>query len=218
MSRLSLFQVYKKLLDVHGPQDWWPGETDFEIMVGAVLTQNTSWTNVEKAITNLRMEAVLDAGKISAMSHKKLAALLVPVGYFNLKATRLKNFCDWYRNIYEVQELHRLQTDDLRKELLGINGVGPETADDILLYAFSRPIFVIDMYTRRLFKRLGFIEGEPVYDELRLWFEKKLARHENKVQIFNEYHALIVHHAKYFCSAKPKCNDCCLNRSCLKRY
>lgn len=181
-------------------------------MVGAILTQNTSWTNVEKAITNLNRNEALSCHKIIKMSDEKLAELLRPVGYFNVKARRLKNFCNWYQASNKPEQKN---TECLRKELLSINGVGPETADDMLLYAFDRPVFVIDAYTRRLFSRLELIEVKEGYEKLRLWFETKLKRVENKVALFNEYHALIVQHAKAHCrSKKPLCETCCLKVSC----
>ena len=207
------YQIYKRLFKQYGPQHWWPADTAFEVMVGAILTQNTSWTNVEKAIVNLKKEKALNCNKIVAMQEQQLASLLKPVGYFNVKARRLKNFCHWYQN---TQQPQKNDTEKLRKELLAINGVGPETADDMLLYAFHRPVFVIDAYTRRLFTRLGLIEGEPNYEELRQWFEKKLQRVDDKVRVFNEYHGLIVQHAKQHCTArKPLCETCCLKRVCV---
>lgn len=209
---LTPYQVYQRLFKQYGQQQWWPADSPFEVMVGAILTQNTSWTNVEKAISNLKKEKLLACKKIVKMSERRLASLLKPVGYFNVKARRLKNFCDWYQAVTKPDQL---TTDSLRTELLSINGVGPETADDMLLYAFERPVFVIDAYTRRLFSRLDLIEEEAGYEELRIWFEKKLKRHNNKVNLFNEYHALIVRHAKEHCSVrKPVCETCCLKRFC----
>jgi endonuclease-3 related protein len=208
---LTPFQIYQRLIKYYGHQHWWPADSPFEVMVGAVLTQNTSWTNVEKAINNLSQQKLLDCTKIVSISEKKLASHIRPVGYFNVKAKRLKNFCIWYQN----NNTESMSTDQLRHELLSINGVGPETADDILLYACERPVFVIDAYTRRLFQRLGLIEGEENYEELRHWFEEKLKRHEHKVSLFNEYHALIVRHAKEHCRARtPLCEGCCLNDAC----
>ena len=215
MANLTFKQVFQRLLRQYGPQDWWPGDTAFEIMVGAVLTQNTSWTNVERAIENLKQQDALSLSRIIAMSHAQLARLLTPAGYFNVKATRLKNYCLWYESQGGLSKLKRLSTETLRESLLSVNGVGPETADDILLYAFDRPVFVIDAYTRRLFTRLGLVEGGESYEELRRIFETKLVRVKDKLGVFNEYHALIVHHAKYFCRTKPKCQECCLQRCCV---
>ena len=209
---LTPYQIYQRLFKQYGRQHWWPADSPFEVMVGAILTQNTSWTNVEKAIVNLKRERLLTCNKLVKMSEKQLASLLRPVGYFNVKARRLKNFCDWYQTVKNPEQI---VTASLRSELLSIIGVGPETADDMLLYAFNRPVFVIDAYTRRLFYRLGLIDEGIEYEELRQWFETKLNRHKNKVKLFNEYHALIVRHAKNHCSArKPVCETCCLNDKC----
>ena len=209
---LTPYRIFQKLLKQYDYQYWWPANSPFEVMVGAILTQNTSWTNVEKAIINLNKNKALSCHKIIKMSDENLAELLRPVGYFNVKARRLKNFCNWYQTSNNSEQTN---TDCLRRELLSINGVGPETADDILLYAFRRPVFVIDAYTRRLFSRLELIEDNKSYEELRSWFETKLKRVKNKVALFNEYHALIVQHAKAHCRArKPLCETCCLKRSC----
>ena len=210
----KFIQVFDRLYAAYGPQRWWPGETPFEIMVGAVLTQNTSWTNVVKGIDNLKVNQALHPQIILDTHHKRLASWLKPVGYFNVKARRLKNYCDWYLAEGELKELARQDTLPLRDNLLSVNGVGPETADDILLYAFERPVFVIDAYTRRLFSRLGYAGEEQDYESLRRTFENKLQKQANKVQLFNEYHALIVNHAKYYCKNKPLCEHCCLKRVC----
>lgn len=207
-------QIFEVMHNCYGPQHWWPGDTPFEIMLGAVLTQNTSWSNVEKAITVLKTNGVLNPQAIVNTLHKHLAKWLTPVGYFNLKATRLHAYCNWYIESGEFTQLNKLDTIELRKALLSVKGVGPETADDILLYAFSRPVFVIDAYTRRLFSRLGYIDGDEAYETLRSHFEKSLNKQVNKVELFNEYHALIVHHAKYFCKSSPLCSKCCLRKSC----
>lgn len=183
-------------------------------MLGAILTQNTSWVNVERAIASLKRERALSARAISRLSHAHLARLLTPVGYFNVKASRLHNFCRWYLQQGGVGRLQRLETLELRKRLLSINGVGPETADDILLYAFARPVFVIDAYTRRLFARLELIDGKESYEDLRSLFERRLSRVRDKPTVFNEFHALIVQHAKQACRRRPCCTHCCLSASC----
>jgi endonuclease-3 related protein len=210
----KFMQVFDRLYAAYGPQQWWPGDTPFEIMVGAVLTQNTSWTNVERGIENLKTNRALHPQTIIDTHHKRLASWLKPVGYFNVKAKRLKNYCSWYLAEGELKQLSRLETELLRENLLSVNGVGPETADDILLYAFERPVFVIDAYTRRLFARLGYVAGDEDYETLRQIFEKELNRQTEKVPLFNEYHALIVNHAKYFCKTKPACAACCLKSIC----
>jgi len=207
-------QIYDVMFDNYGPQHWWPGDTPFEIMVGAVLTQNTAWTNVEKAITHLKSNRALTPQTIVDTHHKRLASWLKPVGYFNVKATRLKSFCHWYLDAGQFKQLDKLDTATLREALLSVKGVGPETADDILLYAFARPVFVIDAYTRRLFSRLGYINGDEGYETLRATFEKKLQKQADPIQLFNEYHGLIVWHAKYFCKTKPVCEACCLRKYC----
>jgi len=206
--------IFDKMYNSYGPQHWWPGETAFEIMLGAVLTQNTSWTNVEKAISALKANNALDPKTITNTKHEELASWLTPVGYFNVKATRLQSYCNWYLNSGQYEKLNTYSTIELRKALLSVNGIGPETADDILLYAFSRPVFVIDAYTRRLFSRLDYINGDEKYETLRAEFESQLRQQKNKIQLFNEYHGLIVHHAKYFCKTKPGCHDCCLRKHC----
>ncbi len=205
-------RVYERLYEAHGPQHWWPGETPFEIMVGAILTQNTAWTNVERAIANLKRARALSPRAIVAAEPERLGEWLRPSGYFNIKARRLRNFCTWYLERGGLSRLRRLDTQALRHAVLSVNGVGPETADDILLYAFERPVFVIDAYTRRLFSRLGMISGEEGYETLRHAFEHALGP---DVALFNEYHALIVVHAKDICrKKKPSCGDCVLKRGC----
>lgn len=209
-----LLAVYRRLLAAHGPQHWWPGDSMFEIMVGAVLTQNTAWTNVEKAIANLKTAQALSPEAIVAAPHRRLAAWLKPSGYFNVKAKRLRAFCEWLIQQGGAKRLARRPTQTLRRQLLDVHGIGPETADDILLYAFKRPVFVIDAYTRRLFQRLGVIEGEEAYEALRNRFEISLP---SDTQLFNEYHALIVAHAKYVCRKRPLCHSCQLAALCVSR-
>lgn len=209
-----LMAVYRRLHAAHGPQQWWPGDSTFEIMVGAVLTQNTAWTNVEKAIANLKLAQALSPEVIIAVPHRRLASWLKPSGYFNIKAKRLRAYCEWLIRKGGVKRLAQLPTIALRDELLQVHGIGPETADDILLYAFHRPVFVIDAYTRRVFKRLGLIEGNEDYETLRELFEKSLV---TDVQLFNEYHALIVAHAKDACRPRPRCDACKLGTLCPAR-
>jgi endonuclease-3 related protein len=214
LTRAALLWVFRRLLRVHGPQHWWPGETPFEIMVGAILTQNTSWTNVERAIDALSAAGMLDPQQIVAARKMRVARLIRPSGYFNLKAERLRAYCRWYLEHGGYPRLRRWSTDRLRRALLAVHGVGPETADDILLYAFGRPVFVIDAYTRRLFSRLGQLDGSAPYDTLRLGFESTLGPDE---ALFNQYHALIVAHAKDVCRPKPRCTVCCLAGRCPGR-
>lgn len=214
MSQLRVYQIYRRLLAAYGPQSWWPADSDFEVMIGAILTQNTSWVNVERAIANLKQARVLSAASIATIPVSRLARLLKPAGYFNLKATRLKNYCRWLRAQGGQRKLQHLPTPVLREALLEINGIGPETCDAILLYAFRRPVFVIDAYTRRVFSRMGMVENTIGYEPLRAWFESRLSRVRQKVPVFNEYHALVVEHAKQCCRSTPLCHACCLQAVC----
>jgi len=229
MSRRRFLTVYEHLLRHHGPQRWWPGETPFEIMVGAVLTQNTAWTNVEKAVANLKAHDLLDPERMVSVPVRRLATRIKPAGYFNVKAERLRNVCRWYLDRGGHTRLSRWRTDRLRESLLSVNGVGPETADDILLYAFHRDVFVIDAYTRRLFSRLGLVEAGHGYEDMRRRFESQIRRERSAADgpgrsprvhkkalagIFNEYHALIVNHGKDVCKVRPRCGECCLRRHC----
>ncbi len=207
----KLNSIYTRLSSAFGEQQWWPAETDFEVMVGAILTQNTAWTNVERAIANLKTEGELTADRMAAIEHAKLAQLIKPSGYFNIKAKRLQNFCRWYIAHGGYESLAKLDTETLRKGLLSVNGIGPETADDILLYAFERPIFVIDAYTKRLLLRLGLIQGDENYHQLQALFHRHTVA---DVNTYNQYHALIVQHAKANCRVKPQCEGCCLRRQC----
>ena len=207
--------VYWRLHAAHGPQHWWPGDSTFEIMVGAVLTQNTAWTNVEKAIANLKAAKALSPETIAATPLRRLAAWLKPSGYFNIKAKRLRSMCAWLIHKGGTRKIARLPTGALRAELLQVHGIGPETADDILLYAFQRPVFVIDAYTRRLFTRLGLTGADKTYEELRAFFEHALTQQgEHKTRLFNQYHALIVAHGKQACRPRPLCSGCCLASLC----
>jgi len=215
---MTFLSVYKTLFKHYGPQHWWPGETAFEMMVGAVLTQNTAWSNVEKAIVNLKQVNALTAEKISAMPAAELGVLIRSAGYFNVKAKRLQNFCSWFLGLGGEKALNALDDVELRNGLLSVNGVGPETADDMVLYAFNRPVFVIDAYTRRIFSRLGLVTGDEGYENLRHQFESQLSSKikqcDELVNIYNEYHALIVLHAKDVCRKKPRCSECCLRSQC----
>ncbi len=207
----DLMEIFRILLENHGPQDWWPGESAFEVMVGAILTQNTAWPNVEKAITQLKQAGIFSAAMLQEQPHDELARLIRPSGYFNIKAQRLQQFCRFLQEQGGEEALGKLETGVLRQRLLAVKGVGPETADDMLLYAFQRPVFVIDAYTRRIFSRLGMLSGDEPYEVLREGFETAL---EADTALFNEYHALIVRHAKVFCSKTPRCGGCPLATRC----
>jgi endonuclease-3 related protein len=206
----QLNDIYKLLFERFGPQDWWPGDTPFEVIIGAILTQNTNWTNVEKAITNLKKAKSLTPDKLHTIDISKLAELIRPAGYFNIKALRLKNFLNWLFNDYDgkLKNLDDVPTDRLREELLSIKGVGPETADSILLYALDRPVFVVDAYTARITARHHLIDAGAGYDEIKELFESHLIE---DVKTFNEYHALLVRLGKEFCKPTPRCDSCPLN-------
>jgi endonuclease-3 related protein len=207
----TLSQIYQLLFDRFGPQHWWPGETQFEIIAGAILTQNTSWANVGRAIANLKVADLLNPQKLRNIAVSELAELIRPAGYFNIKAKRLKNFVDWLFDNYdgELTQLEAANTEKLRNELLQIKGIGRETADSILLYALNREIFVVDAYTARVAIRHGLIEPEADYEQLRELFQSNLPQ---DVQLFNEYHALLVRVGKEFCKPKAKCAGCPLEK------
>jgi endonuclease-3 related protein len=203
----NLIEIYNTLYNAFGPQHWWPGDTPFEIAVGAILTQNTNWGNVEKAIKNLKKDNVLDAEILHKMSHKRLASLIRPAGYFNIKAKRLKNFLSYLCN-HCSGSMKKMGTGDthiLRENLLDVNGIGPETADSICLYALERPVFVIDAYTKRVLNRHGLAPEKATYHELQEFFHKNLPP---DVDLFNEFHALLVMLGKHYCKPKPKCEGC----------
>jgi endonuclease-3 related protein len=196
----------------YGERNWWPAETRFEIIVGAILTQNTSWHNVEKAIRNLKDLDLLEPGSIVRISLKKLEKAVFPTGFYRQKAKRLKNFSSYLVKNYEgdLDKLFSNEICELRDELLNLNGIGPETADSILLYAGEVPVFVIDAYTRRLCKRLGITNAES-YEELQNFFMEKVP---GNVQMYNEFHALIVEFCKNICKSKPECSICFLKKNC----
>lgn len=201
----KLTALYDRLLDAYGPQNWWPAESAFEVIVGTVLTQNTSWKNVEKALNSMKHAGLLDLDGIVALSGDDLAVLIKSSGFFNVKAQRLKNLCGWLQSQGGLDALAEWRTGRLRQALLAIKGIGPETADDILLYAFERPVFVIDTYTRRLSLKLGLIQGSEDYETLRQMFESCLPPEHS---LYNEYHALIVRHAKEKCTHDSHCRHC----------
>ena len=204
----SLLEMYNTLYRAFGPQHWWPGDTPFEISVGAILTQNTNWGNVENAIYNLKKQNALSAKALHEMSVKKLSALIRPAGYFNIKAKRLKFFIDFLMNDYHgsMKKMRDENVQTLRAKLLRINGIGQETADSILLYALENPVFVIDAYTKRVLSRHGIIEHERPYEEFQELFHSSLKK---DMKLFNEFHALFVRVGKTFCKRKkPLCENC----------
>ncbi|MBA7657125.1 Endonuclease III [subsurface metagenome] len=207
----QLTEIYQLLFDRFGPQHWWPGQTQFEIIAGAILTQNTNWANVEKAIANLKAADRLTPEKLYHFDVSRLAELIRPAGYYNIKAKRLKNFINWLFENYDgkLTNLETLDTDQLRAELLAVKGIGRETADSILLYAFDRPIFVVDAYTARIAFRHQLIEPDADYEQLRELFQSNLPQ---DTKLFNEYHALLVRVGKEFCRPKVRCPGCPLEK------
>jgi len=202
-----LQELYQCLWEAYGPQGWWPGETPFEVAVGAILTQNTNWGNVARAITALKDQDLLTPQALNALPEPELARLIRPAGYYNLKARRLKNFLDFLANHFE-NSMVRMSAGDLerlRPALLGIKGVGPETADSILLYALDKPTFVIDAYTFRVLSRHGLIPEGCAYEEMRHLF---MAHLPAQVDLYQEYHALLVRLGKESCRPRPRCATC----------
>jgi endonuclease III related protein len=201
---------YDALFAAHGPQHWWPGRTAFEVIVGAVLTQNTSWTNVEPCIENLRREKLLTPRAIERVPLPRLARLIRSSGYFRQKAKKLKAFVRFLRVGYRgsLARMFATPTPVLREQLLGIHGVGPETADSILLYAGKHPVFVVDAYTRRMLERHGLTSTQATYEDIRQLFEGSLPPDS---KLYNEFHALVVHTGKHYCRARnPRCGECAL--------
>ncbi len=202
-----LTEMYKALYNAFGPQHWWPGKTPFEVAVGAILTQNTNWGNVEKAIKNLKSHKIFSARALHKMQRKQLSLLIKPAGYFNIKAKRLKEFIAFLVNYYKGS-MEKMKTEDtqfLRERLLNVNGIGPETADSILLYALEKPVFVIDAYTKRIMQRHKLVSEKTTYYEMQALFHKSLPQN---TKLFNEYHALFVKLGKDYCKTKPKCGGC----------
>jgi len=226
--------VYKRLLAFHGSQGWWPivnestlrseyhlgaprnGDDFFEISIGAILTQNIAWKNVDTALAALKIRGVLDPLSMRRLNPRTLGKIIRPTGYYNQKAKKIRNFLDFYKRYdYDHRALGRCDNQDLRKELLSVNGIGPETADSILLYALNIKTFVVDAYTRRIFTRLGILTGKEAYHEIQDLFHK---RFKGSVPEYNEYHALIVAHGKDYCKKKPLCDTCCIASLCEKKY
>jgi endonuclease-3 related protein len=207
----QLNEIYQLLFDRFGPQHWWPGQTQFEIITGAILTQNTNWANVEKAIANLKSADCLTPERLYHLEVSQLAELIRPAGYYNIKTKRLKNFINWLFHNYDglLTNIESIDTYQLRTEFLAIKGIGYETADSILLYAFERPVFVVDAYTARIAFRHQLIEPDADYEQLRELFQSNLPE---DVRLFNEYHALLVRAGKEFCKPKAKCSGCPLEK------
>jgi len=220
--------LYKILLEKFGHQNWWPvdkkyhkknkSDPRFEIIIGAILTQNTAWSNVEKALDNLKSKNMLEIEKISDADIKLLKKLIKPSGFFNQKANRLKNIAHYLHENYDdnLDTFFNRNIMKIRGDLLSLNGIGPETADSILLYAGNLPTFVVDAYTKRLCKRIPFKSGAS-YDEIQQHFQKEINKKYKKnevTQVYNELHALIVVLAKNYCKKKPDCNNCPIRKNC----
>jgi endonuclease-3 related protein len=206
--KTTLLELYNRLYEAFGPRYWWPGDSPFEIAIGAILTQNTAWRNVKKAITNLKQENLLSPHALYRVPVQDLAAVIKPAGYYNVKALRLKHFIRFLfqKSDGDLGRLFAEELDTLRDNLLSVNGIGPETADSILLYAGNKPTFVVDAYTKRIFFRHGLIPEEAPYEELRAFFMDAL---EPNVALFNEFHALLVHLGHTFCLKRnPRCGEC----------
>jgi endonuclease-3 related protein len=202
-----LRSIYQILFAHFGHRRWWPARTPFEVCVGAILTQNTSWKNVVKAISNLDEADRLDALRLYEIREEDLATIIRPAGYYNIKAKRLKNFITHVVEKHDgsLDKMFLASVDDLRKELLSINGVGRETADSMILYAAGKPIFVIDVYTRRVLRRHGILGAEADYDEAQSVFHRNI---EPDVALYNDFHAQFVAVGSNYCGTKPKCSGC----------
>ena len=208
-----LTEIYRLLFARYGPQHWWPADTPFEVIVGAILTQSAAWVNVEKAISNLKQARVMTPASFRKLPLSKLAKLIYPSGYYNAKALKLKSFVEHLEEAHQdsLEKLFSLDILRLRSELLNIHGIGPETADSIILYAAHKPMFVIDAYTRRILTRLGLSPSRDNYSAFQALFMGNLPADE---KLFNEYHALLVRHGKEVCKKSPICEKCCLRRLC----
>ncbi len=211
--RETLNFIFKSFKKVYGPQHWWPARTRFEVIVGAILTQNASWANVVKALARLKRSGPLSIKRLHKIPINVLAGHIRPAGYFNLKARRLKNFINFLNDRYSgsLDRLFKEPAIGLRNRLLEVNGIGPETADSIVLYAAAKPSFVVDAYTRRIFSRVGLISEGSSYEQVQRYFMSNLPPN---VRLFNEFHALIVEHAKRVCKKSPDCPACVIRPVC----
>ncbi len=208
-----LLNIYHRLMAHYGPQDWWPAEKPFEVIVGAILTQSAAWGNVEKAIANLKSAKALSSEALRQLPLSEVAGLIRPCGYYNAKALKLKSFTHWLGEYYNdnLDKLFATNISCLRQQLLSIHGIGQETADSIILYAAGKPIFVIDAYTRRIINRVGLTPDDSSYTAYQALFMNNLP---TDARLFNEYHALLVCLAKNVCRNRPLCHQCCLNNLC----
>jgi endonuclease-3 related protein len=202
-----LRDYFDALLARYGPQKWWPADSRFEVMVGAILAQNTAWKNVEKAIHNLKVYELLDARKIHELDQDTLALAIKPAGTYNVKAARLKAYIAWFLSRFDgdLEKMKELSPSRLREEILEVKGIGPETADAILLYALEIPTFVVDAYSHRVLTRHELAMDEATYDDLKEYFENNLPR---DAKVYNDFHALIVKVGKEYCRPKARCEQC----------
>jgi len=208
-----LLDIFYWLFNYFGPQHWWPAETPFEVIIGAILTQSAAWKNVEKAIGNLKTAGLLSPEALRRISVEELGQMIRSCGYYNAKAIKLKAFVSWLGRYYsdDLNTLFSLDTDELRRQLLTVHGIGEETADSIMLYAAGKPVFVIDAYTKRIISRFGLIPFRESYGALQSFFMRSLP---SDPALFNEYHALLVALGKKFCRKRPVCTDCILRSQC----
>tara|TARA_Y100001935_G_C17311796_1_gene517241 strand:- start:18753 stop:19418 length:666 start_codon:yes stop_codon:yes gene_type:complete len=211
IDKAELSKFYKQMLQAYKINHWWPADSVLEVAVGAILTQNTMWKNVEKAIKNLKSARALTFQRLISLPETQLAELIHPSGYYNIKAKRIKSLLIFLENTGGFQKLRKMDLQTARNSLLSINGIGPETADDILLYGLNLPVFVIDSYTRRILERIDLIEGNESYEQLRSMLESALPKEAN---IYKKYHSVFVEHAKQVCKKKPICEACCLKLDC----
>jgi endonuclease-3 related protein len=211
-----ILKIYDQLLEYFGPRNWWPADSKFEVIVGAILTQQTTWKNVEKAIENLKEHNLIDAEKLFNLQVKKLETLIKPCGFFRLKTKRLRSFLKFFIENFDadLERMFKKNLKELREELLSVHGIGRETCDSILLYAGEKPIFVVDAYTFRLCERYPIINSRD-YEEVREFFEKNLPK---DVNLFKEFHALIVELGKNYCKTKPLCKGCPLSKGCKHEF
>jgi endonuclease-3 related protein len=209
-------RIYRLLLGRFGHAGWWPGDTPFEVCLGAILTQNTAWTNAEKALARLRSAGLLSFDGLRGLALPRLQALLRPSGTYRVKARRVRAFLSFVGSAYggRVEAMASAEPGALRRQLLGVEGIGPETADSIALYAAGHPVFVVDTYTRRVFGRLGMLRGGESYDEVQRFFHRRLPA---DAALFNDYHAQVVRLAKEHCRARPLCVACPLEAVCPRR-
>ena len=212
--KLSLYDLFQRLYGHFGPCHWWPGETPFEVIVGAILTQNTAWKNVESAIDNLKTKDVLEPERLEKLSQEELALLIRSSGYYNQKARKIKSFLEYYKSkySYKIGDMAKILLEELREDLLQIYGIGEETADSILLYALNKPTFVVDAYTNRILSRIGYTTDTISYKKLKRFCEESLPQ---DTKLYNEFHALFVLLGKSICKSTPLCIECPVHNDCL---